>query len=180
MGILNGVGQGIAKSFSGATTPADWSNESMNYGAASTLLSSGGQLLQGIGGAQAAGFSARIARQNAESALQAGQTNESILKGKYSQLASDQVAGFAGQGVGVSGGNVRDVVNATRSTGALDSALMHYNFMREAYGSKVQEAEYKAVGANAMTKGMFGAASSFLGGAASLAAKWSARQQMGV
>lgn len=136
-----------------------------------TLLSAGGSIASGIGGFQQGMFAAKIARENARQALNAGQNAESTSKMRYGALEAEQTAGYAANGVSVDSGSAQAVKSSTERISALDAALIHFNAAREAYGENFQASLDKRAAVGSLFKGLAGGADSFLGGAQSLSSK---------
>lgn len=180
MGILAGLGQSLAGAFGGTATANATAASSLGWGTIATGLGTVGNLVSGIGGYQEANYAASVKLQDAQAALQAGQQEESASKMKYGNLASQQVANAAGNGIDVGSGAVQNTVNSTREISSMDASLIHFNAARQAYGDQVQAGLDKAAGRGALLKGVFGATTSFLSGTSSLSDKLLGYQMSGV
>lgn len=172
MGVLNQVGASIGQAFAPSATASGAAAASLGYGTMATGINVAGQVAAGIGGLQQANFLSKIAGQNSEAALLAGQQAESASKMKYGALEAKQIVAQAANGVQVREGSAEKVVQSTEAISSMDAALIHYNAARQAYGEALQSKVYKAAGQGALAKGIFGAGTSFLSGAQSLSDKW--------
>lgn len=183
-----GIGAAIGSTFAGAAgaTAASAATASLGAGGISTLLSTGGSILSGISAFQQGMFQKSVAQQNEQimlqnqrTALEAGNTQESLQRLKTGQMIGREVAGAAAQGIDVGTGAPKAVQAATQLGGDMDALMIRYNAARQAYGYQVEADQYHdqasiagraAVGG--LVSGLFQAGSSFLSGSASLADKW--------
>lgn len=169
--------------FTGASTAAA---NSLGWSAASTGLNAVGDVLSGIGASQQGSYQAAVARnnaiisgQNADADLLAGQLAESQSKLRTGLLAGEQRAAQGANGIDVNVGSPTDVINSTRTIGAMDAALIHYNASRAAFGEQQTAANFtaqseldKKASSNALLAGLFKGGLSVLSGASSLGAKY--------
>lgn len=154
---------------------------SMAMTAASAGMSAMGQMnAQSAAGAQA-GYMAQVARNNqavakmqAVDALARGQIDADKQRDVTSQMIGKQTALLAAEGTDGTGSEA-DILGDTAKAGELDAQTIKANATRQAWGYEAAGAGY---GADAALKGSFqpsylGAGASLLGGASSLADKWS-------
>lgn len=172
MGVLNQVGAELGQSFAPTATANSAAGASLGLGTLSTGVNVAANIASGIGGAQQAGFQAKIAEGNADAALLAGQQAGSASKMKYGSLEAKQTVAQAANGVQVNEGSAAKTVQSTEMISNMDAALIHYNAARAAFGDNLQASVDKASGKGALAKGVFGAGASFLSGAQSLSDKW--------
>lgn len=154
--------------------------------AVSTIFGVKGQIDQGKAANNQAQYSAVISRKNAIAAERAAQ--DAILRGQrdelttrldYKQIKGKQRAAFAANGVIVDEGSALDVVLDTVAIGEFDALTVRNNAAKEAFNYRQQGEEFSSqaqmqieAGKDAKKAGYIGAASSFLGGAATVADKW--------
>lgn len=169
--------------FTGASTAA---TNSLGWGAASTGLNAVGSVLAGVGASQQGQYQAQVASnnatisgQNAQADLVAGQVAESEQKLKTGMLAGAQRAAQGANGIDVNVGSPTQVIDSTRTIGAMDAALIHYNASRAAFGEETQAANFNAqaeldrkAASNALLAGIMKGGTSVLSGASSLGAKY--------
>lgn len=180
MGFLQGVGSSIGSWAAGGVKDAPgMASRSLDLGALATGADISGQLLSGIGGMQQANFAAAVARQNASSALQAGQFAGESSNLKYGALEAEQKTSAAANGVSVDSGSVQNTINSTKAISAIDAMAIKFNASREAYAQNTQASLDEATGRGALAKGLLGAGTSFLSGASSLGDKWLAYKRTG-
>lgn len=136
--------------------------------------------------AQVAANNAAVQRENAKQALASGQYEESASKLATGQLVADQKAAQAANGLDVNVGSPVDVRDTTRSLGAMDAAMIHFNAAREAFGYEseasnldTQSSMYAKAAKGAKSASKLKIASTLIGGASSLASKWSSYKQSG-
>lgn len=171
MGFLSTLGAGIGSAVAPAASAAGTAGASLGWGTLATGANAMGNLLQGVGQAQQYGYAAKVAGQNSEAALSAGQQAESASKMKYGALEAEQKATQAANGIQVTSGSAEAVRHSTEEIGAMDAALIHYNAARQAFGESTQASLYKSAAKGALVKGVANAATSFLGGANALSDK---------
>lgn len=126
----------------------------------------------------------QLAQIQANDALQRGQVAEERQRQITGQRLGTQTAALAAQGTDLAG-SPTDILGDTARAGELDAQTIRSNAAREAWGYQVQGQTQSAnFGADAALRGSFqpsylGAGASLLGGASSLADKWSKFQYMG-
>lgn len=89
---------------------------------------------------------ARLANLQAEDAIRRGDEDANTVRGSARRLRGTQRAGYAGQGVSVDAGTPADVQRDTGVMGELDAITVKNNAWREAWGYKIQAADYTARG----------------------------------
>lgn len=168
---------------------------------ASLALSAAGTGVNVLGQAQAgkaaqaqANYQAAVARNNqiiaerqAADALQRGEIAEKQHRLRVGQLAGRQRVALAANGVVVDQGSALDILGDTRELGELDALTIRSNAEREAYGYRVQGANFAADaglldarGASARSAASLAGMSSLLSGAGSVADKWYGFKTQGV
>jgi hypothetical protein len=177
MALLDNIMGMLGQSFGnwtsqGSGTASGAANNALALGTLATGTNVLGNLFSGIGAAQQAGFASDVARQNAQSALEAGQNAESQSKMRYGALEAKQTVGAAANGVGVNSGSATAVRNSTQEISAMDAALIHYNAARQSYAEGVQSSLDKRASTQDIFKGLYGAGASFLSGASSVSDKY--------
>lgn len=129
----------------------------------------------------------QINKQNAAFALESGDINaeESGLKAGQG-IAGTKVAQAAG-GVDVNTGTPAEVRTSQQATAKFDQDVIRFDASKTAYGyeakaaSAAAEAQLDTMAAkNAKSAGILGAVTSILGGASSVASKWSQGSQIGI
>lgn len=157
------------------------------------LLSAFGDVASGQAQAQQLNYRAQIAKNNAaiqqanaSNALAAGNVAESTSKLQTGQAVARERAAQAANGFDVSVGANPATRESTQTVGAMEAANIHYNAARQAYGYSVEAANETAqAGAdeqgagNAEIGGFAKAATTLLGSASSVAAKYR-QYQLGV
>lgn len=151
---------------------------------AGTVQSANAQRAAAAYQAQVAANNAKAAQQAAAYTKQAGQAEEQTVELKNAQLTGSQFAAQAANGIDVNTGSAQQVRQSTAITGTYDALTVRNNAENAALGIEEQGVNYSAqagldrsAGVNAMAAGGANAFSSALGGASSLASKWSALQQ---
>jgi hypothetical protein len=133
--------------------------------------------------AQVARNNQLTADRNATLALQQGQVQEDRQRLKTAQQLGSQRAALAAQGGDVNTGSNLDLLGDTARVGESDVRAIRSSAAQQAYGYQVQGANadgqaslYSANAANTMANLPYGIGSSLLGGASSLADRWSRLQ----
>lgn len=134
---------------------------------ASTAMSAGSSFFSGRYNQQIADMNADMADAQARDAITRGQEEERRHRQSVQGLIGRQRAALAAQGVDVNSGSALDVQADAAKFGALDAVTIRNNAAREAWGYRVQAANYKAEGRLAFNRGMLDAGGTLLGGAAS-------------
>jgi hypothetical protein len=153
-----------------------------------TGLSIASQAQQANAQAGMAGYQAQLARNRqmiadwqAQRAEQQGKVDEQQQRSKTASVAGAQRAALATQGGDVNSGSPLDIVGDTARAGEFDAQTIRSNAGLKAFGLRRQATDdgadaglYDFRAANAMAGLPFGIGSSLLGGARSVADKWSA------
>ena len=169
----------------GFGTAGQSAQNSMVWGGAGTGVEALGNILTGVGGAQQAGYMARVAqtnaaieRANAAASVSAGNYSEEMSKLRTGSLVGSQRAAQGANNVDVNMGSAAAVQASTRTVGAMEAAMIHYNAAREAYGHQVQAvglqsqaALYRRAGLGALEEAGYKSASTIIAGASSLSSK---------
>lgn len=128
------------------------------------IMQAGGQFISSVQQAGAARMkadydksvadsNAKLADYQAEDAIQRGDKESSKLNKAVSGLVGNQRANFAAQGIDVGTGSASEVQRDTKFLGALDYLKIKTNAAREAFGYKVQAANYTSAGQFAYAAG---------------------------
>lgn len=167
---------------------------SMAAAAAGATVSAVGARNQGIAAQQQAAYQAAVARNNevlAESAARDAKAKGDVLEQQKRQQIAQQegmVRAVAGaSGFDENSGSPLRIQESVAQVGEEDAQIIRNNAAREAYGYRTQGMNYaaqagldEAEGRNAATAGNLGAFSSIIGGASSVASRWSQYNQAGV
>lgn len=139
---------------------------SIASGVSSTL----GTVSNTISAKRTANVNAGLADQQAQDALARG--NDAVFKSQLrtAQLKGTQTATLAAHGVALDQGSALDILTSTDVMGAADAATLKDNASKEAWGDKVQAANYRSQAAADNPWAAGGA--SLLGGAATVADRW--------
>lgn len=124
---------------------------------------------------------ATIAEWQAQDALMRGGKAEQTQRLKTAQLAGSQRAAFAARGVALDEGSALNILNDTEYTGNLDAITIRDNAAREAWGHRVQGANYTSdanlLSARASAESpLLAAGGSLLTSAGSVADSWYKRR----
>lgn len=133
-----------------------------------TALSAYGQIKAGNAAKDLGEFNAQVAEAQAEDALTRGREDEQRFRMGVRTLIGSQKAGFSGQNVDVHSGSAVDVQADTAFLGELDAQMIQENAQREAWAHRQEATASRKGGSAAATASKFGAASTILGGGASL------------
>lgn len=158
-GILALQGAGAANSAIGAVYGAQEAKNALEYQSA------------------IAEINARVAKSGADSILAAGQKTEQAVRLQTAALKSKQVAAFAANGIDLTSRSAQNVLTSTDYLGEVDANTVTANAVRQAFGYKVQVANYGAQAAGAAASAASinpwsAGASSLLTGATSVAESW--------
>ena len=154
-------------------------------GLVGTAVSAGGAVLGGIAQSNAASYQAKvaennaqIAKQNATYALEAGNEKEQQAGLRAAEEGGIVKTSLAANNVDVNMGSAAAAQASTRTVGAMEAAMIHYNAAREAYGHQVQAvglqsqaALYRRAGLGALEEAGYKSASTIIAGASSLSSK---------
>lgn len=179
MGILQNAGAAAGSFFSGTPSASGLAGQSLSLGTLATGANVAGDIFSGVSGYQQAKYAASVETNNAQAALQAGQTSEEESKLKTGFTTAAQKAAAASRGVNVNSGSPVAVEQSTQTIGALDAALIHYNAARQAFGEKAEVSLDERAAGNILSGSLMKAGASFVGGATSLSDKWLAYQLSG-
>lgn len=136
--------------------------------AAGAGLSAYGQIKSGNAAKKIGEYNASVYEQQATDALSRGAEDEQKFRQGVKMLIGSQKAGFAGQGIDVTQGSAFDVQADAAFLGELDALTIRTNAQREAAGYRAQAKISRMTGQQAQTASRFGAASTVLGGGASI------------
>ena len=166
----------------------------LGAGAAGGLIGGVGSILGGEGQAANDRYQAQVAQNNAK--LAAGAADTALAQGQVAAQQQYQVgsqrlgqarAAEGANGVDVNSGSARDVQSGIARTTALNVGATTYNSDVQAVSDRNQAANYdtqanvdQTAGANAVTSGFIGGATSLIGSASSVASKWASFQTNGV
>lgn len=127
-----------------------------------------------------------VAKQNATYALQKGAAAEENKRMQMGQLIGQEKAKMGASGLQVESESGLRLYSDTAQLGTLDALTIRNNAAREAYGWESQGVNYASEAKldemrmrNAEEAGTMGAFSSIIGGASSVAGKWSSMQSAG-
>lgn len=167
---------------------------SLAAGALSTGVSAIGAAQQASATAAADRYQAQVALNNqkiaGQYAAQATADGENQVAAKQQQTAQmigSERAAMAANGVELDNGSALRIQGDTAKLGEVDALTIRNNAARAAYGYELQGVSYgqqaaldESAASNAVSAGSLNAFSSIVGGASSLADKWSKYQQNGV
>ncbi|MGO9413849.1 MAG: hypothetical protein ACLP51_01740, partial [Syntrophobacteraceae bacterium] len=154
-------------------------------GAASLVVGIAGSAMQGMAQSQAANYNAQVARNNqiianqqAQTALQVGQTQEESKRIQTGEMVSAIGAQQAASGVNPNEGSALSVKSSAAETGELDALTIRYNASMQARNLQYQGAQYGAQAQLYSSQAGWDVANSILGGASSVSGKWLQYNQM--
>lgn len=159
-------------------------------GVASTGIATAGAIEQGNARADAAAYSAQVARNNAvvaeqdaQYALQAGEADAATSGRRGADRLAAIKTAQAANNLDVNSGSAVDVRAGQAKTNTLDTLTVKNNALLKAYGYRNQGAGYTATaglqereGSAARTAGYLSGGATLLGGASSLGFKWGSMQ----
>lgn len=135
---------------------------------AAIALQAGGQIYGGMAARSQASAQARADEENARLALLAGeQDNWNILRAER-RAAGDAMTEMAGSGIAVGTGSAADVIAASAAQAELEIANRRAQARAEEANYMASAAANRSAGKAALIGGLFGAASSVIGGAAAM------------
>lgn len=137
-----------------------------------TVVDVYGQYQSGKQNERLAKANARIAEMQAVDAIARGRESERRFRQDVSGLVGAERAALAAQGIEVDTGDALQIQEDTAALGELDALTIRNNAAREAWGYRVQAADYRAQGELARTEGTFGAFSTLLTGGAQAYGLW--------
>lgn len=126
-----------------------------------------------------ADYNAKIAAQNAEYAINAGQQEAAQHGLKVGAQIGETRARYGASNIAVDEGSAKDVVDSERRIGQIDTANILNNAARVAYGYQVKEQQetqqaslLRSAASDSKKAGAIAAISSLAGTAGSVAGKW--------
>lgn len=129
----------------------------------------------------------KIALQNADFARETGEKEAQSFGTKVAYRRGDIKVNQAASGLNVNSGSNLEVQRSQELTDATDMATIRDSAARRAYGFETEAASqdaqskaYKSAAKNAKTSGFIGAMTSLVGGATSVADKWTQGKQLGL
>lgn len=145
------------------------------------------------GKAGAAAYQAQVARNNAiiaeRNAVEATHSGETVAMSndmKTRATVGNQIVAQAANGLDVGSGTNLAIQESARDLGRLDTMTILHNAAKNAQGFRAQGMNFQAEGLlkdaeshNAKVAGEYSVATSLLGGATSVADKWSSYSRMG-
>lgn len=148
-------------------------------GAMGAIQSANAQAASSRYQAQVASNNARIAQQNSEYAIQAGQRKSEQAGEQQRAILASARGNIAAHNVDVNTGSAADVQTTDRQAGYQSVSDVLNNADLTAYGYKTQATSFQAqsgldqaTASQAGTAGMYSAAGTLLGGASSLSSQW--------
>lgn len=111
---------------------------------------------------------AQLAEWQAQDAEARGEANAKIARRKTEQVIGEQRVRLAAQGVDVNRGSALDVQADAAYLGELDALTIQNNAAKEAWGYRVQGADYRKRGKIAKREGEFGAYTTILSSTGSI------------
>lgn len=139
---------------------------------ASTALTVGSQVQQGMALKSAGDANAQIQRRFATDALKRGAAEEQDMRLRTAGLIGEQAAAFGASGAEINTGSSLDILGDTAELGELDALRIRNNAQREAYAHLAGASLSEAEGANAATSSYLNAAGTLIGGAGQVSGKW--------
>lgn len=156
-------------------------------GIAGSLMSGYGQSAQLKYQAGIARMNAAVQRQNAQWALDAGESQALQSGRKTAQIVGQQRTQQAANNLNTNFGTTPMVRTSQEMVGQEEQGNIRLNAARRAYGHEIQAISdetsakmYDKGAKNAVTSGWINAASSFLGTASSVSSKWIQANQYGI
>ncbi|UPY96265.1 MULTISPECIES: hypothetical protein [Pectobacterium] len=125
--------------------------------------------ISAFSGYQSGRENAKVAEQNAElmrtaanDTMNRGNADADRVRNRYRQMAGTQAATIAAGGGDLSAGTSLDILGDTAATGELDAMTTLNNADREAYGYRMQAANYDAQAQQSRKQGAMGAFTTLL------------------
>lgn len=109
-------------------------------------------------------FSKKVADFQASDAVKRGERAAKQVRQAGNKMIGTQRASLAAQGIELDSGTALDIQEETAAFTEMDALTVKINSLREAWGYKVQSANYLAQGQYAQTAGQFKAAGSIMTG----------------
>lgn len=129
-----------------------------------------GSVVGGIQGMQSANYNAKLASRNAEIAKRQGELEAERLDRDGRRQRGAISAAYGANNIVGGEGSPLDVLENSFTTAELDKQNAEYNANIRAYGYNAEAAKYKQEAGNSLTRGLFGAAGTVIGGLSSLPA----------
>ena len=123
-----------------------------------------GSVVGGIQGMQSANYNAKLATRNAEIAQRQGELEAERLDRDGRRQRGAISAAYGANNIVGGEGSPLDVLENSFTTAALDKENAEYNAKIKAYGYQAEAAAQKQAGKTALTKSLFNAANTALGG----------------
>ena len=130
--------------------------------------------------AAVANNNAAVAKQNAQYAIDVGNTQMQAKQQQTASMIGSERAMYGAAGVEDNSGSAVRVQSDTARLGAIDAATIKNNAARQAYGYQVQAAGFQGQASMDQAAGNLNAFSSIIGGASSIGSKWSDYQNKGI
>jgi hypothetical protein len=151
------------------------------------IASLGSAVMQGYSQSQAASYNAQVARNNqiianqqANTALQVGQTQEENKRIQTGEMMGGIVAAEGASGVNPNTGSALNVRSSAAETGELDALTIKYNSNLQARNLQYQGDIYGSQAQLYSSQAGWDLANSILGGASSVSNKWAQYNMLGV
>lgn len=170
IGLLAGAGTAGAASAGalGALTAAQTATLALS---AASAVTSAGAAYQGARDQKAvANYNARVAEQNAQDAIRQGDEEAAKIRRNYAQVAGQQRAGFAANGIDAGFGSAADALDQTDFFSQVDQGVAKSNGQRAAWNARAQKKGYEFQ-ASSIKPGLV-AGATLLTSASSVADKW--------
>lgn len=185
--LAAGLAAGVGASAAGATA---LTAASLGLSALGGVTAAIGQYQQGQAARKQAAYQAAVARNNAliserqaQDALDRGKVDEQNQRDKTSLLIGRARNQLAGSGFDLQDDTSLSLLSDTRAAGELDALTIRTNAARDAYGYRVRGMNFdaqagldEASGAAAAQAGTFGAVSTLLTTAGTVASRWNAKR----
>lgn len=174
-------------------TTAAVATASLTLAETSAVIGAAGAAAGAYGSYKSSQFQAAVAKNNsiisvnnANSALEAGNTAETASRERTTAAIGRAEAAQAANGVDVGFGSTAAVREGIANTGELDALTIRHNAALSAAGYSQQSAGFSTessldsrAGTNALVGGALNVGASFIGGASSVAGKYATFQQSG-
>lgn len=177
LGLMAGAGTAAAGSAGvlGALTAAQTATLALSAASAATSV---GAAYQGARDQKAvANYNAQVAEQSAQDALRQGDEEAAKVRRQYAQVAGNQRAGFAANGIDIGAGSAFDALDQTDFFSQTDQATAKTNAQRTAWNARAQKRGYE-MQASAIKPGLI-AGATLLTSASSVAEKWNSFKKPG-
>lgn len=133
-------------------------------------VSAMGSMMAANGAASQAEYNAQVERINARTTRQQGYVEQERLGGKYDKLQGQAITAASKGGIDASYGSAAlAIFGDNEATRSADKGTSYINHEGKAVGHENRARDLDAQAKNQRTAGMFGAASSFLGGLGNVA-----------